>query len=128
MICFFHLFQIKAPNLFPECENHCKTLSIKVNLYITFYLKIDEQSEIVNQETNRHLCTFVNYQQDDWSEKLVIAEFAANNNESVSTKPFLFFATRGLHPYISFDKVGLYNASTCKRILNQKTFDILGNM
>ena len=57
-----------------------------------------------------------------------MAEFAANNNESVSTKLSLFFATKGLHPRMSFDIVDLSNASTCERILKQKALDISRNM
>ena len=76
----------------------------------------------------RHLRTFVNYQQDDWPGKLAMAEFAANNNESASTKLSSFFATKGLHLRMSFDKVELSDASTRERILNQKALDISGNM
>ena len=75
-----------------------------------------------------HLCTFVNYQQDDWPGKLVMTKFAANNNKSASTKQSPFFATKGLHPLMSFDKVDLSDASNCKRIFNQEAFNISGNM
>ena len=106
----------------------CKIFDIKVNLSTAFYLEIDGQSEIANQEIERHLCIFVNYHQYDWPEKLVMAEFAANNNELASTNLFSFFATKSLHPRISFDKVELFNISTRKRIFNQKALEISGNM
>ncbi len=61
-------------------KNLYKILGIKVNLFTTFHLEIDGQSEIANQEMKRHLRTFVNYQQDNWLDKLAMAEFAANNN------------------------------------------------
>ncbi len=109
-------------------KNLCKILGIKVNLSTTFYSEINEQSEIANQEMERHLCTFINYQQDDWSEKLAMAEFAANNNESASPKLSSFFATKGLHSRMSFDIVDLSNASTCERILKQKALNISRNM
>ena len=57
-----------------------------------------------------------------------MAEFAANNNESASTKLSLFFDTTGLHVYMSFERVELLDASICKRILNQKALDISRNM
>ena len=76
----------------------------------------------------KYFCTFLNYQQDDQLGKLAMAEFAANNNESASTKLSPFFATKGLHPRMSFDKVELSDASTRERILNQKALDISGNM
>ena len=43
-------------------KNLCKILDIKVNLSTTFHLEIDGQSDITNQEMERHFCTFVNYQ------------------------------------------------------------------
>ena len=109
-------------------KNLCKILGIKVNLSTTFHPETDRQSEIANQEMERHLRTFVNYQQDDWSDKLAMAEFAANNNESASTKLSPFFATKGLHPRMSFDIVELSDTSTRERILKQKALDISGNM
>lgn len=47
-----------------------------------------------------------------------MAEFEANNNESISTKFSLFFATKELHSYISFDKVELFNDSICDKIFH----------
>ena len=76
----------------------------------------------------RHLRTFVNYQQDDWSEKPAMAKFAANNNELASTKLSPFYATKGLHPHMSFDIVDFSNTSTRKRIFKQKALEISRNM
>ena len=66
----------------------------------------------------KHFLTFINYQQDDGPEKLTMAEFAAYKNKSVSAKLSPFFATKGLHPCMSFDKVEFSNISTCKQIFN----------
>ena len=109
-------------------KNLCKILGIKVNLSTAFHLETDGQSEIANQEMERHLRTFVNYQQDDWSEKLAMAKFAANNNQSASTKLSPFFATKSFHPRMSFDIVDLSDTSTRERILKQKALDISGKM
>ena len=79
-------------------KNLCKILGIKVNLSNAFHPETDRQSKIANQEMERYLRTFVNYQQDDWSEKLAMAKFAANNNQSASTKLSPFFATKDFHP------------------------------
>ena len=57
-----------------------------------------------------------------------MAEFAANKYKSASTKLSPFFAPKGLHPHMSFDRVEFSNASTRNRIFNQKTLDISGNM
>ena len=66
----------------------------------------------------KHLCTFVNYQQDDLPRKLAIAKFAANNSKSASTKLFPFFITKSLHLCMSFDRIELFNTSICNRIFN----------
>lgn len=76
----------------------------------------------------RHLRTFVNYQQDNWSEKLEMAKYAANNNESASTKLSLFFTTKDLQLYINFNIVELSDTSNRERIFRQKALDISGNI
>ena len=72
----------------------------------------------------RHLRTFVNYQQDDWVDKLPMAEFAVNNNNFLSTRLSPFFASRGLHPRMSFDVVDLSDTTTRERINKKKAIDI----
>ena len=57
-----------------------------------------------------------------------MAEFAANNNQSASTKLSPFFATKGFHPRMSFDIVDLSDTSTRERILKQKALDISRKM
>ena len=86
-------------------KNLCKILGISISLFTSFHPETDGQSEITNQEMEKHFCTFVNYQQDDRSDKLSIAEWAANNNNSTSTRLSPFFTSRGLHLYKSFDVV-----------------------
>ncbi len=76
----------------------------------------------------RHLRTFVNYQQDDWIDKLPIAEFATNNNISLSTKLSPFFTSKGLHPRMSFDVVDLSDTTTRERINKKKAIDISETM
>ena len=49
-------------------------------------------------------------------------------NESAFTKLSPFFATKGLHPRMSFDIVDLSDASTRGRIFKQKALDISRNM
>ena len=43
-------------------KNLCKILGISANLSTSFHPETDGQSEIANQEIERHLRTFVNYQ------------------------------------------------------------------
>ena len=53
-----------------------------------------------------------------------MAEFAINNNESVFIRLFSFFASKDLHPLISFDIVYLLDIITHKQINNKKAIDI----
>ena len=46
-----------------------------------------------------------------------MAEFAANNNQSASTKLSSFFAIKGFYPHMSFDIVELSDTSTREQIL-----------
>ena len=105
-------------------KNLCKILCISANLSTSFHPETDGQSEIANQEMERHLRTFVNYQQDDWVDKLTMAEFAANNNNSLSTKLSPFFASRGLHLRMSFDVVDFSDTTTRERMNKKKAIDI----
>jgi hypothetical protein len=68
-----------------------------------FHPETDGQTEIVNQESERYLRAYVNYQQDDWDEWLPQAEAAMNANPSATTGISPFFATNGYEPQMSFD-------------------------
>jgi hypothetical protein len=65
---------------------------------IAFHPETDGQTEIVNQETERFIWTYVNYQQDDWDDWLPKAEAVMNANPSSTTRISLFFATNGYEP------------------------------
>lgn len=56
-----------------------RLLGIEGNPSTAFYLQTDGQTECVNQEVEQFLRLFINHQQTDWAEWLVIAEFAYNN-------------------------------------------------
>lgn len=49
-----------------------------------------------------------------------MAEFTTNNNDSAFNKLSPFFASRGLHPCISFDVVDFLDKTTCKQINKKK--------
>jgi hypothetical protein len=51
----------------------------------------------VNQILEQYLRCIVNYQQDDWTDLLSLAEFAFNNSMHSSTKQTPFFSNYGLH-------------------------------
>src|SRR6266478_10242870 len=58
----------------------------------------DRQTERLNQVLEQYLQAYMNYQQDDWSSLLPLAEFTYNNatNETTGVSPF--FANKGYHP------------------------------
>jgi len=57
----------------------------------------DGQTEYMNQTLKQYLCVYCNYQQDNWSELLPLAEFAYNNAPSATTGISPFFANKEYH-------------------------------
>ena len=54
--------------------------------------------ECLNQVLEQYLQAYTNYQQDDWSSLLPLAEFAYNNTTNETTRVSLFFTNKGYHP------------------------------
>ena len=52
---------------------------------LCYHPQADGQTERVNQTLEQYLRIHCNYQQDDWSNWLPVAEFAYNNTESSAT-------------------------------------------
>ena len=61
----------------------------------------DKQTERTNQTFKQYLRVYCNYQQDNWSELLPLAEFAYNNAPSTTTGVSPFFANKGYYPNIT---------------------------
>ena len=59
------------------------------------------QTERTNQTLKQYLYIYCNYQQDNWSELLPLAEFAYNNALNATTGISLFFANKEYHPNIT---------------------------
>jgi len=57
----------------------------------------DGQTERTNQTLEQYLRVYCNYQQDNWSKLLPLAEFAYNNALSATTGVSPFFANKGYH-------------------------------
>jgi len=76
--------------------------ALDMNLHFTsgYHPEGDGQTEQVNQTLEQYLRCYCNYQQDNWSTLLPIAEFVYNNapNETTGTSPF--FTNKGYHPTI----------------------------
>ena len=77
------------------------TLDMRLHFTSGYYPKGDGQTERTNQTLKQYLHVYCNYQQDNWSELLPLAEFAYNNALSTTTGVSLFFANKRYHPNIT---------------------------
>ena len=57
----------------------------------------------MNQDLEQYLRMFIDHQQKQWPDWLVIAEFAYNNKVQTSTKVLLFRANNGQDPHMEFE-------------------------
>ena len=57
-----------------------------------FHPQTDGQTERLNQTIEHFLRTYCNYEQDNWSEMLAMAEYAYNNSKHATTKITPFYA------------------------------------
>jgi hypothetical protein len=76
-------------------------LDMRLHFTSGYHPQADGQTERVNQTLEQYLRTFCNFQQDNWSSLLPLAEFAYNNalNETTGVSPF--FANKGYHPNLT---------------------------
>jgi hypothetical protein len=65
----------------------------------------DGQTERMNAVLEQHLYAYVSYMQDDWSDWLLLAEFAANSMFSKTTGLSPFFANYGFHPRLGVELI-----------------------
>ena len=77
--------------------------ALDMQLYFTlgYHPKGDGQTERTNQTLKQYLHVYCNYQQDNWSKLLLLAEFAYNNALSATTGISPFFANKGYHSNIT---------------------------
>ena len=78
---------------------HSLDTTLDIWLYFTlgYYFKGDGQTEHINQTLKQYLYIYCNYQQDNWSKLLSLAEFAYNNTLSATISVFPFFTNKGYH-------------------------------
>ena len=74
---------------------------MKIHFTLGYHKEGDGQTECLNQTLEQYLHIFCNYQQDNWSELLPLAEFTYNNSPSATTGVTPFFANKGYHPNIT---------------------------
>ena len=78
-----------------------KALDMKLNFTSRYHPKGNSQTKRVNQTLEQYLRMFTNYQQDNWSSLLPLAEFSYNNAPNATTRVSLFFANKGYDPGIT---------------------------
>ena len=93
-----------------------------------FHPETNSQSEIANQEIERHLQTYVNHFQDNWVNLLLMAKFAANADLYATIKIPPFQTTRRYVLRMSFDPVDLSEELTRERLVNTKAWSIASNI
>ena len=71
-------------------KRFCKRLSIILKLFIAFHFETNEQIEIVNAIFKQYLRVYVSYNQNNWVNQLVTAEFVVNSHTSEFMKIFSF--------------------------------------
>ena len=62
-----------------------------------YYPEGDEQTECMNQTLEQYLHIYFNYQQENWSELLSLAEFSYSNTLSATISISPFFTHKGYH-------------------------------
>ena len=78
-----------------------QALDRKIHFTSGYHPEGDGQTERLNQTLEQYLRIFCNYQQDNWSELLPLAEFTYNNAPSTTTGVSPFYANKGYHPNIT---------------------------
>src|SRR5882672_1099027 len=70
---------------------------MRLHFTSSFHPEGDGQTERVNQTLKQYLRVYCNYQQDNWSDLLPLAEFAYNNALLEMTSVSPFYANKGYH-------------------------------
>jgi len=73
-------------------------LDMRLHFTSGYHPEANGQAERTNQTLEQYLYIYCNYQQDNWSELLSLAEFVYNNAPNTTTGVSPFFANKGYHP------------------------------
>jgi hypothetical protein len=65
---------------------------------MAYHPETNGQTERVNQTLEQYICAFCNFEQDNGSKILPMAEYANNNLVTLATAIFPFYANYGNHP------------------------------
>ena len=78
-----------------------KALDMTLHFTSGYHPEGDRQTKYTNQTLEQYIPVYSNYQQDNWSELLQLAEFAYNNAPSTTTGISPFFTNKGYHPNLT---------------------------
>ena len=76
-------------------------MGMRQRLSTSFHPQTDGQMEQMNQTIEQYIRLYCNYQPDNWTELLSLAEFAYNNAFQTTIKCSPFYANYGYHPRFS---------------------------
>jgi len=79
-------------------EELTKVLETKRQLLIAYHSQTDGQMERINQEIGMFLQHYMNYQQNNWTDWLAVAEFQYNNKKHVAMGKTPFELNFRRHP------------------------------
>ena len=71
---------------------------------MAYHPQLDGQTEQLNQVLEQWLRCFILTRQDDWCDLLPLAMMAYNNWENSSSKVSPYYANKGFHPMIHFQR------------------------
>ena len=80
-------------------EEFTKVLGTKRQLSMVYHPQKDGQTERINQEIGAFLWHYVNYQQDNWTDWLLVAEFQYNDKKHAATRKTPFKLNFGRHSW-----------------------------
>ena len=82
----------------------CYFFDIKRRLSTAFHPQTDGQTKRQNSTMEAYLQAFVNFEQNDWAQLLLMAEFVYNNAKNATTSHTLFELNCGYHPCVCYEK------------------------
>ena len=74
---------------------------MKLHFTSSYHPKGNGQTKHANQTLEQYLQVYCNYQQNNWSDLLPLAEFAYNNTPNATTGLTPFYTNKGYHPSIT---------------------------
>ena len=74
-----------------------KTLSITLHLTTAYHSQTDRQTKHHNQTGEQYLEAYINWQQNNWADLLLLAEWAYNNLRDAIMRYTPFYAEKGHH-------------------------------